>query len=440
MDLIKKSNRTKSEVSLSRLAEVKRYFLSMYRCYAVQMYDKGYIDDPTRFNDKMLRNNLTDMGITEMVTNNGRVNLTSSQAMFALCKNKNHPDRVEYLTILHDMLKYREYAQTVDRVYSEFFKESLVGNIKASLIPKGAMITQRSGINFDLAFARCVSSFNEDTKYISINDDIWNIAMEILGIPEDEWHSDGIFDSDLSHEDEKLCMEGILNGKFPARGGKYLDRLEKWLQAESTSTVRMKTELHGLYNSLYTEKVSVISNILEKCIKQIEEMEGKTKILAIEKDKVYYNVDRTTYTMPFGIFSLVCSVGGSEYLLPDGNTLNGYTGELYSEKCLIEDEIDYLGCPVVMNVSKDDTEFFYDLEQTCIKSDSWFLSNKDVDIEFVEDVGISNDMKKGTLAYEIYEGYINSLKDSSNLIHTVNVSTYAELESAKKKLFKRIGD
>ena len=44
----------KAKVKLKRLMEVKKYYLSLYRCYMMMLYDKGYIDDPTVLNKNKL--------------------------------------------------------------------------------------------------------------------------------------------------------------------------------------------------------------------------------------------------------------------------------------------------------------------------------------------------------------------------------------------------
>ena len=55
-DIVNAQRKTKTK--LKRLLELKKYYLSMYRCYMIRLYDLGYIADPTRYNQKEIIQNL----------------------------------------------------------------------------------------------------------------------------------------------------------------------------------------------------------------------------------------------------------------------------------------------------------------------------------------------------------------------------------------------
>ena len=302
------------------------------------------------------------------------------------------------------------------------------------MVAKGGLITQKSGIVFDEALARCISTFDTDTHSISINEQIWALAMEELNIPEEDWEKDGLFESSLSHKEEVLCMEGILNGVFRV-SGKYSDVLKTWLYAHRWSNDAVyKADMKGLYDYIYSSRVSDIIRILNSALLKAYDC-GYT-VLAIEKDKIFYNKCRTSYKMPYGIFTVMCDSDNEEFILPSVNILNGFTGEVYTENRLIEDGNSYVGCPIYLNISKGKSVAFYDLEQTDIEGDSWFISNN-VDISFGS-VDIINEFKKGSTSYDIYQGYIDSLTNPESLIGSVRVSNYEDYISSKKEVQKKI--
>ena len=437
-DVIKKSNSRKNKTKLKRIAEVKRYYLSLYRCALVKLYDRCYISDPCRFDRKEIINNIIDLGISDIFNYTGRVELTSNHVLFAMYKNKNSPEKYEFLKVLYDVLKYKEYSLTVDRVYEEYgFREYESAVIRVFMYEEGAMVKQRTGIEFNEAVARCISNFDTQTKYISINNEVWGLIMKELNIPEEDWYIDGLFDASLSHEEEIACMEGILNGKFKVSGGKYYNILYDWLMAHIWNyNVTYKIDSLGLYDYIFRSKVFEVETILND---KLSCFSDDSNVLAIDKDKIYYNVKRESYEMPYGIFAVVCDKDADEYLLPDGNILNGYTGEAYTLDRLIEDNIVYAGCPIYLNKTKGKSILLYDLEQTNIESKSWFSDNEKAEIIF-EDDGRINNFPKGSLVYDMYNGYIDSLKSSDSLVCNIRVSDSDSFESAKKELFKFLGD
>ena len=445
-DIIRKSANRKNKTKLKRLMEVKRYYLSMYRCYIVKLYDLGYIGDPTRYDEAKMSKTLIEMGIRDMISPTGKVELTSSHIYFAMLKNKNDDEKYEFLNLLYNMYKYREYSRKIDSLYEEFkFAESTNSSevIKVAMYTKGARVMQRSGIIFDEAVARSISDFSTDTKSVSINEELWDLAMQHLGVPKEDWYADGLFDDILSHDEEVECMEGILNGSYKVSNGKYSALLNDWLFKHIWSAEGgNKFDVLGLYDYLYSGYVNDILSILNTKIGELKIVNGFTDVVGIEKDRIYYNVKREEYLMPVGVFAVVCREDLSEDILPDYNVLTGYTGELYSLERLIEDDIMYVGCPVSMYISKSKEGIFYDLEQTGIQGKSWF-EDEGVSITFDESLSdYYNSLPEGTLTEKMYKGYVGSLISPENLVIKVKISPNDNLDMARRELirsFKPVG-
>lgn len=426
---MRSSNNRKTKTKVKHIMSLKKYYLSMYRCYLIQLYDRGYISDPTRFDELSIRKLLMELGVN-IVNNWGKIDLSSNNVLFFYYKNKNNEDVADFLLILYNVLKYREYSYKVDRIYEEYYLEDSSVVVKTTMKIKCSMIVQQSGLTFDDCIASCIVPFENKVNKISINEDLWKLVMTELGIPKCDWYIDGIFDSSLSHEEEVMFLEHITNGEYKVSGGLYIDHLVKWLYNHKWNDgVRYKADLKGLFDYLFSTYPSEVSNLLCSKIEKLSE----EKVIAIDKGSIYYISDRVDFDMPFGQFIIMCDTDCSETILSDINIVGGYTGEVYTENRLIEDGISYVGCPIYVDVSKSKKEIVYDLEQTDIKGDSWFASEENMDLSF-EVVDLPNPFEEGSIESQIYQGYINSLCSSDSLITNIKVSTLAELESAKRNV------
>lgn len=428
------------KIKLKRLMTIKKYYLSMYRANMVRLYSLDYISDPTRFNDKEIKQDIIELGIIADITSyTGVVSLSSETVKFALYKNKGNEEVCQFLSILYQVMRYKELSEKVDIIYEEYnFYGVDSAKVKLQMLQKGAMVVQKSGLVFDEAMARVISPFEKVTKCISFNDSLWEICMECLGIPQSEWNDDGLFDEGLSHDEEVECAEGILNGCFHISGGKYIATLEEWLLAHRWSeTAKFQADTKGLYDYIYCVKSHEVEDVFNKRLCDID-----GDILSIQKDKVYFNVDRSDIELPIGVFTVMCNADLDEELLSTGNALYGYTGEVYTEERLIADEATFVGCPIYVSTGLNKVELVYDVEQTDIPFSSWF-TEEGMCIDFSEKDAESlpdNPFSLGTLEYDIYNAYKHSLSDADNLIYALSTlsSTEAELASAYKKVYKTL--
>ena len=465
-ELIRHSKSTKPKVDIYRMMEVKRYFMSMYRCYSFRLYDMCYISDPFRYNKGEIIKNLETLGVLrDFISDIGKVHINSSTAWFSFCKHRGDEEKTDFLETLYNLLKYREYAIKVDLIFDEYkFYDSKSGfvNIPVTLMCKGDRVSQSSGIVFDTAFARCISNISSESKYVSINDKIWCLAMEELGIPKCDWNQDSLFDAMLNHDDEVSCMEGILNGIFQVSGGKYVEKLNDWLDMHIRGNMVLNDQMSmntkmsslGLYDTLFRQSKGIFSMINDVVV---EISSSGYQILAVEGDKVYYNTSREYIEFPYGVFSVVCDISVSngcafdnEYILPWGNALNGYSGELYTVDRLKYDDIRYVGCPIMMDtltVSPRGKEqiksiFLYDLEQTDIDTVATWFSQNVSEYSFEEDIAeeqIVGEPTSDSLEYKLYEGYLQSKSRSDGLIKVFKYDdSWRNYESVKKSLFTKI--
>lgn len=436
-EVIREGNKS-PKVKLKRLMTVKKYYLSMYRANMLKLYALCYINDPTRFNKPEIIQNLIDLNVIgDVTTCTGMVELTATHVKFAIYRNKGNSEVHQMLSILYEVLKYKELSEQVDALFSEFdFYGVDSAKVKVQMYQKGAMVVQK-GLKFDEAKARIISPFEEETHSVSVNDKLWGICLRYLGIPEEDYEKDGLFDGNLTHEEEVECAEGILNGCFKVTGGIYTSNLENWLLSHRwSSTAKFTLDTKGLYDYIYCEDCHEVEAVFNQVLNTIQ-----GKIIAVQGDKIYYNIPRTCIELPYGVFAILCEKDNEdETLLAGGQAVFGYTGEVYTEERLVEDEVTYIGCPILIYSSLTKPDYVYDLEQTDVKSKTWFEENsQDFELVFSDSEADSlppNPFEEGTLEWELYDGYKEAQRDALFLTRQINVHAENDLQTACKKVYK----
>lgn len=437
-EVAKAMNASKVKVKSKRLIFLRGYYLSMYRVYMVRLFDDCYISDPTVFNEKELFRNIAELGIPDMFSNSGGLRLTYKQARFAYLKATDETKK-EFLLNLMNALKYREMCFDVDKMYESCgFREAATNRIRLGLFLQGAMISVKSGIEFNQATAECMTEFEDDVRTINFNEYIWCLAMHELGIPKEDWQQDGLLDGKLSHEAEVECAEGILNGYFKVTGGKYTDKLLSWLKEHPWGDGRMSHDTKGLFDYIFIDRFYEVNSVIDALTNVVIE-DKDSVLLGVYGSKVYYRQKRTSFNVPIGLFQVLNTSEEDEMLLSPGANVQGITGEFYTVDRLEEDGTGYVGCPMLLDLGKESV-FVYDREQTDLKFESWYSYNNAV-FSFDEDEANSASRSPyviGTVSDELYKGYVNSLRSSAGLISTLSVGTLAQYEQAKKDVWKFI--
>lgn len=440
-EIVQEMNKTKPKIKTERLIFLKGYYLSMYRAYMMKLYNDMYISDPTEFNELELRKNISDFGISDLIGYSGSLDLSYKQLEFAYLKAKssNSPDTLKcsFLKYLMEAIKYWDCCVTLDRFYEEYnFRCCNINKVKLHMGIFGAYVTARTGVAFNKVIAECFTTFENDIKSININEYIWCLAMEELGIPEVDWREDGLFDCALSHEDEVSCARGILDGKFRVTGGKYTDVLLNWLKTHPWGAERrMSYETKGLFDYIQSSRAVEIGNYVGSVASSLSE---EYEVVGMNDCDIYYKQPREECEYPFGLFQVINTDSDCEEVINDTeNGIYGVTGELYSIDRLDSDGIIYAGCPVRVEVPRG-AILVYDREQLDVQFDSWFKAN-DVEFTFSEEEAShmpESPFKPGTLSDELYKGYVNSLKSVDNTIVPLRVSSLKQLEQAQKDVKK----
>lgn len=426
-ELIKELNK-KVTVKDTRVMSLKKHYLSMYRVYMVYLYDKGYISDPTVFNQKEILGNIVDLGINGMSSVSGKIELSEDYIGYALAKNKSDEEISEFLSLLLNAVKYRNMSMNIDKFYDDCgFSIEPKNKVSLGLAQAASRIVTKGGYDLNESILKCF----KDTGYrfVSLNERIYETALNELGISNDT--DDSIFVTGLTKEEEVMYSHLILNG-LVRLDGKDSDKLVSWLKNNKWSDGnRFSSKNEGLYNWV----VYIKSNdMIEEQAKLLNELIDGGYSIACMQSNGFYVECKDTHELPIGIFSVVGDDDDGEFL-PEINKLEGYTGEVYSLDYLTNQGLSYVGCPIELYVSDKTKGYFIDKEQTELKdSISWF-KYLNVNIDFGKSLYTEGVFPSGSNEDKLYKMLGDS--ESGKLVGYLDISE-KELEAVKKSVIKKL--
>lgn len=349
------------------IMRVKKYYVSLYRANMLYLYDRGYISDPTYFDRKEILGNIVDLGIKDMTSVSGAIELNADFVGYALCRNTDNEDVSDFLSVLHDVLKYREISINIDKFYdSNGFTLGVKKKLGYNILKKGCRYPNKTGLEIDEGVIKCFTEFNKTIDFVSIREDIYNLALKELGIEDNS--PDSLFVKGLSREDEIAYSNIILNGLVKL-DGVYAKKLQKWLLNNKWSgNTTLSYQKEGLYDWIIIMKSYDILDAQSALLKKLSE--DSKEVVGVREDG-FYIAKSTDFKYPVGVFT-VCS-GDEDTLLPEINMVGGYTGEVYSLDYLNKHKLHYVGCPIELYVNARSRGYFVDKEQTeMADSVSWF--------------------------------------------------------------------
>lgn len=431
-DLVSILNK-KVVVKSKRVRSVKKYYLSLYRASMIEMYDEGYISDPTRFNTSEIRRNLVDLDIKYLTDISGKVQITSEFIKYAMCRSKSDYEALRFLNSLYKAVYYKEISDNLDKFYDECgFAKGDKKKVSLNLSRSSAKITYRSGYIVDEGVLRCINSFGACFDFVSIREDIYKLALEELNLP--DTRKDSLFVMGLSRDEEIEFVRIIFDGLVPL-DGIYSKYLYSWLEKTKWSDGnRVLSQKDGLYEWVLRYRCHDVMAIQRKVSDQLDNEEKF--VVSMASDGFYILGKPRKLEYPSGMFSVAVSDSEDKFLSPR-NILEGYSGEVVLEEYLIENEINYVGCPIDLYYEPNKKDLFVDIEQTEFKSnDSWFKDNE-VSIGFSESFYKEGKFRKDSLEDMLYRVAGNS--ESGSLIGYIPSGfSEEEFEVAKKNVYKGV--
>lgn len=431
-ELIKELNK-KSTVKASRVMELKKLYLSIYRAYMVMLYDKGFVADPTVFNERELLRNIVELKIPHLIGVDGRVQLNEDYIEYAKSQNKGNAEIYEFLDLLSNVVKYRNISLNIDKFYDDNkYNDKDKCKVGLELVQSASRIFTKNGFKIDEGALKCFMSKDINIKFVSLNDKIYEAALNELGIEDNS--DDSLFVSGISKEDEISSAKLILNGLVKL-DGVYAKKLTDWLEKNKWADGNTFTaDNQGLYNWILIIKsnnmIEYQSYLLNKLLD-----EGKV-IVGMQSDGFYIIDEESPLVFPIGSFA-VLSDDVEETVLPIINKLEGYTGEVYSMEYLHKHNMNYSGSPIELFIDNKNKGLFVDKEQTELKdAQSWF-SFVQASLSFGESEYVEGVFSTDSLEDKLFK-MVGDSESCKMIGYLSNNETGKVLESAKKVVGKKL--
>lgn len=437
-DYLKLMNKEKT-IKVERVYQLKKYYIGMYRSYLMQLYDKGFINDPTRFDIIQIRVNIVDLGISGLYNTLGELQLNLDFIKFAMCKHKDSEAIMEFLSILYNVVKYRTYSQGIDSFYEEF---GFAVNDKQKISPNFRVNATKVVCGMCTPISRgvleCFLSDKKTVGVIDCSDYIWLKACKELGIPDKDWESNGLFIEGMSHICELESVRIILNGEVELTG-KYGKVLSDWLFSHKWKVESgIDSDSKGLFDYVFYSDMTGVFSDISSCMDRL--VGYGDEVIGLVDNRIYYSKPISCYKIPIGCFMVVS--GDGDEVMPDSISMNGVTGEFYTLDYLRDEEVKYVGCPlecvyVDSESGKIDVEYIYDFEQLDVRCSSYFIDEK-LDYDFEGTVSYDLSEFDDVLERELYRMYKNSL--TGDLVGVLDANKYSlnDIEEAKKRVMLKI--
>lgn len=350
-DIITNLNNRTEKVSDDSYLYVKQYYLSMYRYYMLVMYEKGYIIDPTIYNEKIIRQNIVELNIKGLYTTLGNMIINPERVKYALFKNKGKEEQ-DFLTCLYNVLLYREYSRSVDFFYEAFGSSR---NLKLRL--KENLVKSKADVPLNKANLRVLVNKDETVRVVSLNKYKLSLIFELLGVDAEDYS----IDKDLSCNDLCEVLDVVFGDDPPTcLDGKYSDVIFNWFNNYNRPILSHVSSHFSL-------------RLLDKLSEVVEEV--KDNLVCLYGTDVYVKDKIHTKKYPLGFFGIIGGFDGDHCFTEE--KVNGYTGEAYTLEYLREEGYSCIGVPILVG-----NEYVFDREQTNISSNSWFSQEENIDFVF----------------------------------------------------------
>ena len=431
-ELIKDVNK-KVTIKSSRVQEVKKHYLSLYRANMIYLYDRGYISDPTVFDTKEILGNIVDLEIKYLSGVTGRIELNEEYIGYAMCKYKDNKNVLDFLSILLEVVKYRNISMNLDKFYDDLgFANEPKAKVSLGLVQSASRIFNKNGFNLDNGVLECFRPYGVGVKLVTLDDVIYETALIELGIRDNSDSS--LFVFVLTRDEEIRYSSLILNGLVKL-DGEYAEVLSSWLKNNKWADGnKFSSQNEGLYNwVLYIKS----NNMIEEQSTLLNKLIDDGKIIVCMQSNGYYIIDENSpLKFPVGMFAVIGD-DDVEEVLPSINSLEGYTGEVFSLDFLNSHDLEYVGCPIELYTDSKKKGLFVDREQTEMKdSISWF---KDVGavLNFEGSTYQPGVFPQGSLEDRMYK--IVSDSEGGDLIgYLSNDEKGKNLDSVKKVVAKKL--
>lgn len=372
-------------IKSSSITEIKRYYLGMYHSYLIDLYDKGYISDPTIYNIDEIKENIEDLGIDLL---KGR-QLTSRYISFVhdyyTVNHKDAKDEIEFLDLLEKMHKMKEISENLDCLWEDKSIGTESKKKVCLMLPSNqGVIKNPYSWNIDEGVLKSAYGLGYTYRFISWGRPLLSFIKTTFKLPSLDLIKS--FNSNLLIKHLPLILNGDV--ELTGKDGRVL---EAFMEKETT------LNCHCLKDWLLANKGKDIDLIYKKCKVK------KENVKAMVEDGVYVQ-EIADIELPISHFifatydfchnkteafrGIVKGLPESsivvETLLPKANLFLGYSGQVYSLEYLEHNKINYAGVPISLYKDEKTIEKYVDFEQTELASKNTLFKEYGAVLEFTD--------------------------------------------------------
>lgn len=372
-------------IKSSSIAEIKRYYLGMYHSYLIDLYDKGYISDPTIYNIDEIKENIEDLGIDLL---KGR-QLTSRYISFVhdyyTVNHKDAKDEIEFLDLLEKMHKMKEISENLDCLWEDKSIGTESKKKVCLMLPSNqGVIKNPYSWNIDEGVLKSAYGLGYTYRFISWGRPLLSFIKTTFKLPSLDLIKS--FNSNLLIKHLPLILNGDV--ELTGKDGRVL---EAFMEKETT------LNCHCLKDWLLANKGKDIDLIYKKCKVK------KENVKAMVEDGLYVQ-EIADIELPISHFifatydfchnkteafrGIVKGLPESsievETLLPKANLFLGYSGQVYSLEYLEHNKINYAGVPISLYKDDKTIEKYVDFEQTELASKNTLFKEYGAVLEFTD--------------------------------------------------------
>ena len=372
-------------IKSSSITEIKRYYLGMYHSYLIDLYDKGYISDPTIYNIDEIKENIEDLGIDLL---KGR-QLTSRYISFVhdyyTVNHKDAKDEIEFLDLLEKMHKMKEISDNLDCLWEDKSIGTESKKKVCLMLPSNqGVIKNPYSWNIDEGVLKSAYGLGYTYRFISWGRPLLSFIKTTFKLPSLDLIKS--FNSNLLIKHLPLILNGDV--ELTGKDGRVL---EAFMEKETT------LNCHCLKDWLLANKGKDLDLIYKKCKVK------KENVKAMVEDGLYVE-EIADIELPISHFifatydfchnkteafrGIVKGLPESsievETLLPKANLFLGYSGQVYSLEYLEHNKINYAGVPISLYKDGKTIEKYVDFEQTELASKNTLFKEYGAVLEFTD--------------------------------------------------------
>lgn len=374
--------------------DTKRYYLAMYHRYLIELYDNNYISDPTYLNKTEIYSNIKDLEIPYLTDELGIVDLSyeSVKAVsdyYNAQNNEEDEDIIIFLNLLTKTIYYKEISDNIDCLFNEgTVRTGGKKRVSLKLSVEDNQLQLLKPYHIDLGILHCFYGLGVPFTKLSVNDFILNLAIKELGCSKN-----ATFVKNFSKQNVIDNLKMVLSGRIPLQGsdGKLLS---DWLHNKRDSGF-ITDNLYDYLVETYALDILTKMDLLISKNPDAIYCDGTSIYLKDEKN----TTPKLTYPIGYFVFAQYAVQSGislayqwyfnqrhdfEEYagLLPEKNSILGYTGQVYSKEYLDLNEIDYVGTPIRLYNTEGILEEFVDFEQTELKENETMFAEYETTLDF----------------------------------------------------------